>query len=148
VRHRILIFVVKILWRTDHTPQNMHLGASQMSLFLLLSLRLRIYCMDFEAGEEARTLSMDFEGWRSSKGEIMVDFDLGSDSVAPINGGGRGILHEWWQNLSRRIRCNTRSRGISMDGPTEHILHFGHREGDSTEMANFSVPSGLRHMML
>jgi hypothetical protein len=43
--------------------------------------------MDFEAGEEARTLSMDFEGWRSSKGK-MVDLDLGGDSAAPIKGGG------------------------------------------------------------
>jgi hypothetical protein len=36
VRHRILIFVAKILWRTTHAPQNMNTGAPQMRFSLLV----------------------------------------------------------------------------------------------------------------
>jgi hypothetical protein len=35
VRHIILIFVARILWRTAHAPHNSFFGASLMSLFLL-----------------------------------------------------------------------------------------------------------------
>jgi hypothetical protein len=36
VRHRILIFVAKILWRTTHAPQNMNTGAPLMRFSLLV----------------------------------------------------------------------------------------------------------------
>jgi hypothetical protein len=37
VRHRMLIFVAKILWSTTHAPQNVYFGAPQMSFSLLVS---------------------------------------------------------------------------------------------------------------
>jgi hypothetical protein len=38
VRHRMLIFVAKILWSTTHAPQNTYIGAPQMSFSLLVML--------------------------------------------------------------------------------------------------------------
>jgi hypothetical protein len=40
VRHRILIFVAKILWRTTHAPQNMNTGAPQMRFSLLVLIAM------------------------------------------------------------------------------------------------------------
>jgi hypothetical protein len=36
VRHRMLIFVAKILWSTTHAPQNTIIGAPQMRFSLLV----------------------------------------------------------------------------------------------------------------
>jgi hypothetical protein len=36
VRHRMLIFVAKILWSTTHAPQNAYMGAPQKRFFLLV----------------------------------------------------------------------------------------------------------------
>jgi hypothetical protein len=38
VRHRMLIFVAKILWSTTHAPQNAYIGAPQMRFSLLVSM--------------------------------------------------------------------------------------------------------------
>jgi hypothetical protein len=38
VRHKILIFVAKILWRTTHAPQNMNTGAPLMRFPLLVNV--------------------------------------------------------------------------------------------------------------
>jgi hypothetical protein len=36
VRHRMLIFVAKILWSTTHAPQNAYFGAPQKRFSLLV----------------------------------------------------------------------------------------------------------------
>jgi hypothetical protein len=36
VRHRMLIFVAKILWSITHAPQNTYIGAPQMRFSLLV----------------------------------------------------------------------------------------------------------------
>jgi hypothetical protein len=36
VRHRMLIFVAKILWSTTHAPQNAYMGAPQKRFSLLV----------------------------------------------------------------------------------------------------------------
>jgi hypothetical protein len=38
VRHRMLIFVAKILWSTTHAPQNTYIGAPQMRFSLLVKI--------------------------------------------------------------------------------------------------------------
>jgi hypothetical protein len=42
VRHRMLIFVAKILWSTTHAPQNAYFGAPQKR-FSLLVIRIHRY---------------------------------------------------------------------------------------------------------
>jgi hypothetical protein len=37
VRHRMLIFVAKILWSTTHAPQNAYMGAPQKRFSLLVT---------------------------------------------------------------------------------------------------------------
>jgi hypothetical protein len=39
VRHRMLIFVAKILWSTTHAPQNAYFGAPQKRFSLLVLLQ-------------------------------------------------------------------------------------------------------------
>jgi hypothetical protein len=41
VRHRILIFVAKILSSTTHAPQNTYIGAPHMRFSLLVGRRMR-----------------------------------------------------------------------------------------------------------
>jgi hypothetical protein len=40
VRHRILIFVAKILWSTTHAPQITYIGAPQMRFSLLVNYQV------------------------------------------------------------------------------------------------------------
>jgi hypothetical protein len=42
VRHKILIFVAKILWSTTHAPQNAYFGAPQKRFSLLVYIRVFI----------------------------------------------------------------------------------------------------------
>jgi hypothetical protein len=47
VRHKILIFVSRILWRTAHAPHNVLFGAPQMRLFLLVWAPSQCFVHDF-----------------------------------------------------------------------------------------------------
>jgi hypothetical protein len=43
VRHRMLIFVAKILWSTTHAPQNAYFGAPQKRFSLLVVYALVLH---------------------------------------------------------------------------------------------------------
>jgi hypothetical protein len=43
VRHRMLIFVAKILWSTAHAPQNVYFGAQQKRFSLLVMVFWKVF---------------------------------------------------------------------------------------------------------
>jgi hypothetical protein len=72
VRHKILIFVSRILWRTAHAPHNVLFGAPQMRLFLLERSYIRLMPAVRGDGKENEQLSaMNYELFA-----MIVSFDV------------------------------------------------------------------------
>jgi hypothetical protein len=120
VRHRMLIFVAKILWSTTHAPQNVYFGAPQKRFSLLVCYVTMPFSLKNAGATYQQTMQQCMHGKIGQNVHAYVD-----DVVVKTKQSGTLLddLKDTFKNLRRyRIKLNPKKYTFSM--PAGQLLGY------------------------